>query len=456
MPPFILMESVPNAKESAPAAARMTEGISPIALANRRCRLSEYQKKPVKTFQLSGDFIAYASPDSTYAVTKRLLDAAKKSILIGIYDFSAGYMKDIILNAMQRGVKVSLMLDLDGVKGELPIFEELKRFGCEAVPAPSCASDNAQFFNSSHEKVIVIDDIWTLVQSGNYSRNSIPLNEQDGGAPETFVKGNRDMGIAVRSKPLASFFTTILRSDMKLEIDGAGGGEVAPSSDVMRATAPTLVEAVPQALPAQLFPSKHFNPEKPVKVTPVLTPDNYMDVIPDFLASATTSIFMEQQYIRGNHTHIITLLNAIRGAMDRNPALDVRIILGKTFGGDDLKKERENLKNIEQVFRLKLGDNIRIIDTKRFVHCHNKLIIVDTAAVLVSSQNWSDTGVGTNREAGLLVRYPEIAAYFAKIFESDWATAATALPKAKAETISPRALARGNFMEVSAADYQEV
>ena len=37
--------------------------------------------------------MAYASPDSTYAVTKKLLDSAQRSIVIGIYDFRADYMK---------------------------------------------------------------------------------------------------------------------------------------------------------------------------------------------------------------------------------------------------------------------------------------------------------------------------------------------------------------------------
>ena len=103
-----------------------------------------------------------------YAVTRRMLDAAQDEIIIGIYDFSAGYMKDILLSAMNRGVMVSLMLDIDG-KMEEKLFRDLEKFGCKAVPAPSCASDNANFFPSSHEKVIVIDGTWSLVQSGNYS-----------------------------------------------------------------------------------------------------------------------------------------------------------------------------------------------------------------------------------------------------------------------------------------------
>src|SRR5262249_22579632 len=152
-------------------------------------------------------------------VTKKRMEDARRSIVIGIYDFTASYMKDLLLKAMRRGVKVELMLDLDGRTGETELFDELVHFGGKGVPAPSCASDNVHYFASSHEKVIVIDDQWTLVQSGNYTENSIPQNETDGGDPDNFVPGNRDMGVAVQSRELAAFFTKLLRADMKLELD---------------------------------------------------------------------------------------------------------------------------------------------------------------------------------------------------------------------------------------------
>ena len=437
---------------TAAASAEALGSVASIELVARNCRLRNYTKiSKVPTVDVKGDFVAYASPDSTYAVTRQLMDNAKKDILIGIYDFSAGYMKDILLSAMQRGVSVSLMLDLDGVPGEEAIFNELKKFGCQSVPAPSCASENASYFASSHEKVIVIDGSWTLVQSGNYSKNSIPFNEIDGGDPDSFVTGNRDMGVAICSKPLAAFFTKVLRSDMKLELDAE---VIAPQK--AKKAAPDLVEAVPELIPPKLFPSKRFTPSDTVKVTPVLTPDNYMDVVPDFLESATKSIFIEQQYIRGRQAQVTDLLAAMKRAKDRNAGLDVRIILGKLFGSKDIQKEKENLAYIKKTFGLKLGDNIRFIDTKRFVHCHNKTIIVDDEKVLVSSQNWSTTAVSTNREAGLLFRYPAIARYFSSIFGSDWSTAARVLPRPRPATITPKALSLGQFLEVSPADYQEV
>ena len=80
-----------------------------------------------------------------------------------------------MLNALQRGVKVKLMLDVDS-KSEQEMFDDLNDAGVDGVPAPSCASQRVSFFSSSHEKVIVVDGEWCLVQSGNYSDNSIPLN----------------------------------------------------------------------------------------------------------------------------------------------------------------------------------------------------------------------------------------------------------------------------------------
>ena len=428
------------------------ESVASLEMVPRNCGLTPYDKiKVIKSFDITNTFIAYASPDSTYAVTRRLFDNAKKEIIIGIYDFTAEYIKELVLNAMQRGVKASLMLDID-MPDEKTIFTELKKFGCKTVPAPSCASEKIHYFPSSHEKVIVIDGEWSLVQSGNYSKNSIPFNEKDGGDPANFKKGNRDMGIAIKSKPLAAFFSKVLKSDMKLELDADAVETLARIQPAL----PELVEAVPKLIPVKLFPSKTINPTKKIKVTPILTPDNYMDVIPGLLTSAKKSIYIENQYIRSKHPEIAKLLEAIKQAMTVNPSLDVRIILGKLFGAEDFKKEKTNIENIKSKFGIVLKKNIRYIDTKRFVHCHNKLIIVDEKQVLISSQNWSNTGVGNNREAGVLMDFPQIAKYYTDIFESDWSTALTAIPKPGKKTVSPETLAKGGFVKVVPADYQEV
>ena len=223
-------------------------------LVPRNCILAHYAKVKVPEVAVDAEIIAYCSPDSTFAVTKRLFDAAKKSIIIGIYDFSAAHMKELLTNALQRGVKIKLMLDID-IKEEQQLFDELNDLGVDGVPAPSCASHRVKVFSSSHEKVVVIDGEWSLVQSGNYSDNGIPLNVVDGGDPKNFRSGNRDTGLAIRSRKLAKFFTDILESDMALEIAGPQA-----LAAVAQAANAFMIEKAPTKLPTKRFSSKVHTP----------------------------------------------------------------------------------------------------------------------------------------------------------------------------------------------------
>jgi phosphatidylserine/phosphatidylglycerophosphate/cardiolipin synthase-like enzyme len=194
-----------------------------------------------------------------------------------------------------------------------------------------------------------------------------------------------------------------------------------------------------------------------MSVQPILSPDNYMDVIPGVLRAAKKSILIEQQYIHSADAPVAELLKAIADARKNKPGFDVRIVLGKIFSDKDLQKEKENLANLAAKYGLKIGQNIRYIDTTRLVHCHNKLIIVDGQTVLTSSQNWSRAAVLENREAGLLFAHPGVAKYFTDIFEVDWKTGQKKLPATVGRgAATPEDLKRGGFIEVAAADYQQL
>jgi len=423
-----------------------------LRLLPRQCRLQAYTPQAVPGFAIADQFIAYASPEATFAVTRRLLAAARHTILIGIYDFTAPYVRDLLVAAVQRGVQVSVMLDLDQRKGEPELWADLLAQGCVGVPAPSCASVSARYFPSCHEKVIVIDDNWTLVQSGNYSEASIPQNTTDGGDPARFVPGNRDMGLAVHSAPLAAFFTGVLTGDMQLEQAAPPGrGLAEPPAEPGIALAATS----PPQIPPTRFPSRRFRPRRPIPVQPVLSPDNYMQVIPDLLAAATRSIAIEQQYIRGDQPAIRTLLEAIRAARSQHPALQVRIVLARPYGAPD--PDHADLAALAE-FDLHFGAHVRYLNPAYFVHCHNKLLLVDGQRVLVSSQNWSDCAVTRNREAGLLVDYAPLARYYQAIFDLDWATGLADLTAASRATLRELPAAQDTAAQVplSLGDYVEV
>jgi phosphatidylserine/phosphatidylglycerophosphate/cardiolipin synthase-like enzyme len=236
---------------------------------------------------------------------------------------------------------------------------------------------------------------------------------------------------------------------MKLELDATGPEAVhGPMAELPAIEA---FGAKPTAPAPKLFRSEEFDPSSGVRVTPVMSPDNYMEVIPAWIKSATHSIEIEQQYIRSGQPLIQQLLESIRAARQQNPELKVRIVLARP----GTEKEVNEIKALTQ-FGLKVGTHIRLLSPKHFVHCHNKLIIVDQTSVLVSSQNWSDSAVSKNREAGLLIEYPDIAKYFANIFKVDWDTGVKTVVLAAPEVFAPESLASGKVVPLNWGDYAEV
>jgi phosphatidylserine/phosphatidylglycerophosphate/cardiolipin synthase-like enzyme len=178
-----------------------------------------------------------------------------------------------------------------------------------------------------------------------------------------------------------------------------------------------------------------------------------MGFVPRLLQQARKSILIEQQCIRATQCQVARLLDAVKRARDERPGLDVRIVLGKVFGPADLATERYNLKELKARYGLELGRNVRYINSDRFVHCHNKVLLIDGKGVLVGSQSWSNAAVAENREASLWLEHRGVAGYFQQIFESDWKTAhhdpGTRLPPSMPEA----ALKSGRFVRVMAGDY---
>lgn len=474
-PPDLLPADAPTAEHVAEKAlmARLPPALRPEAelvdaVAGAAApALLPYPRLPAEkltTRLVSGKIMAYASPDSTYAITKRLLESAQRSIVIGIYDFRADYVKEHLKKAMRRGVTVSLMLDTDPAD-DPGLFGELAALGAQCVRAPSRSAGHPQaYFGNAHEKIIVIDGEIVMIQSGNWSENSIPFNEGDGVTIGPFDNGNRDMGIAVHSRDLATLFAELVARDMRL----AQGlpPEVAPPAALAAADVVTesraseiFFEAAPPAVPVHLFPSLTVSPSAPVRITPVITPENFHDVAKDFLRSATRSIRIEQQYIRGGQPAVEALLQEIDTVRRRHPGLDVRIIVSpKYLAGNEKTKFLKAMRD----FRLEFDDHYRFLAGRYFVHCHNKLIVVDEERVLLGSQNWSTTGLLSNREASLRVDHAGIAAYFAEIFDADWhmseptGAPPDALLAAEAGLAEATDYARGGMVISSVRDYLDV
>jgi phosphatidylserine/phosphatidylglycerophosphate/cardiolipin synthase-like enzyme len=160
-----------------------------------------------------------------------------------------------------------------------------------------------------------------------------------------------------------------------------------------------------------LFPSTEL-PDPGAVVTPIVSPDNYLKEVKALLQTAEHSVLLQQQYILAGKG-IKDLLEIIAERRAKVKKLDLRIIVSAAFP----KNWEATKKTLEAA---KMDGALRALNPGPFTHCHNKGVIVDDKAVVVSSTNWSENSVLRAREAGVLVRSKKIAGYYRDVFDLDW------------------------------------
>jgi hypothetical protein len=93
--------------------------------------------------------------------------------------------------------------------------------------------------------------------------------------------------------------------------------------------------------------------------------------------------------------------------------VEVRLIFRVIPSDEDKAREHK-----ERMVALGISrDSIKVQE-----NCHTKGIVVDSKAVLVGSQNWTNQGVLANRDASLIFFHEGIAKYFEEAFLFDWDT----------------------------------
>jgi len=222
------------------------------------------------------------------------------------------------------------------------------------------------------------------------------------------------------SKKLAGVFQKFLNQDFKTA--QAAAAKAPATAAVAAAAVPDAVAEMPQPqllaaqTPKMFFPALTLKAK--IKVKPLLTPDEYRKPILELIKSAKQRFYMQTQYIHtvdakddaGNPTHM-ALISAVADLI--NAGVDVRLITSEFQ--DHMWIERLQDAGVDAAEHLRIQP-----------HVHNKGIIVDSAIVVVSSQNWSSQGTGANRDAGVIIYNAQAAQYFESIFLHDWVNMAAA------------------------------
>ena len=369
-----------------------------------------------------------ASPDSGWPTLKAFLAGTAETLTVGLYDFTSAHVAQAVTGSL-AGKKLSLVLDHPpknptADQTDPTTVSQLRQAvagGFTQAWALTRTDPDATawiFPYAYHIKVAVRDRAAFWLSSGNWNNSNqpdidpvtVPADAQQA------RHGDRDWHVVIEQPQLAGVFEDYIRNDLQI----ASGHNTPPEAAGKPLTPPSLGSS--QTPPfSQFFPPATVTGT--IKITPLLTPDTgvYTGAISELIASATQTLYMQFQYIEPPKTGdptaqpFIDLINAV---IDRQAhGVDVKIILR------DVEKvgylEQLRTMGLDVVTRVKIQKNV-----------HNKGIVVDGAAVLVSSQNWSADGTLHNRDAGVIIYHQEAAQYFQQVFLHDWEhlAAAKALP----------------------------
>ena len=407
--------------------------------------------------------IAHVSPDHGFPVLRDFLTGIKKRLVVGMYDFGAQHILKAITDttshkaafqkftmAIQHGEDTGSGTKADDLTDEQTVDKLKLALGAKFESAwVQIGSVNGWVAASYHIKVAVRDESAFWLSSGNWQSSNQPDVDPLNEVPQKrtyLTKYNREWHAVVEHEALAKTFQAYLLNDFQQN----------------RAFNPDEALEIPDLLlPGALFvpspeeaakPFKYFAPfdeDRNFTVQPLLTPDNFHDVVLALIESAEEQLLIENQTFNSPTDNTDQLKELVDAVLAKQKAgVDVRIIFRILYAPD----ARANITNL-----VDFGfspDSIKVQ-----TNCHTKGVVVDKKKVLLGSQNWSNLGVSNNRDASLLFDDEKLAKYFAEIFEHDWANLARqnigqeslAVELASAADPTPAGMER-----MSWKDYQEM
>jgi hypothetical protein len=406
------------------------------------------QLKPVRAAMT---VTCHCSPDAGWPTLQKFLQGTQHTLTVAMYDFTARHIFEAVKAAMDRAdgeLRLSLDPNAHGArrKGEMlkPEVTDGLKVDLDERFDFTKAAVGVLYPNAYHIKVAVRDGKAFWLSSGNWQNSNQPPEDlaklNPSALRKLFGSHNREWHVVVEHPGLAKVYEEYIEFDMSeaRRVQAAGRGPVAPEAELPDLLVPEELfeEEARAAVPVRLFKPLRlsFTARAPLRVQPLLTPDNYHANVKALIESARERLYLQNQYIKPR-TDSPQEFRELYEALARKTAegLDVRIILRRE---GDVRPMLESLKTVGVRTD---GDHLRLL-----AGCHNKGIVVDSKTVLVGSHNWSGDGAVFNRDASLILFDPKAAAYFEKIFLYDWENRARpSVPAERGAVVTPAPAADG-------------
>ncbi|POR51939.1 phospholipase D-like domain-containing protein [Bosea psychrotolerans] len=372
--------------------------------------------------------VAHVSPDAGWPVLSAFIADAREQLVGAMYEFTASHIRDALVTAASKPGFKKLTLVLDSTRGSAgnnpltPDSEAMVRKMRETIDTKletawvKLGSVNGWVNHDYHIKVLVRDGEALWLSSGNWKDSGQPTRDPAGDedALRTMLrKTNREWHAVIEHPGLAKTYRTAILGDFEANRDTRPEELGLPELYVESRPLPPAEEA---REPVRYFAP--FDERREFSVRPILTPDNYIDVVLDAVRGVSSALLIQNQ----------SLATPTEKADPRYREL-WETILAKQKRGFDVRlifriQDRDKAGSREMFEALKdFG-----LDAKRIKiqpGCHTKGMVIDGRHVLLGSHNLTNMGATTNRDASLLFDDVGLAAYFSALFEHDWEHVAT-------------------------------
>jgi hypothetical protein len=389
-----------------------------------RIRYNEPPGLSLEPVKGNTDAVFHVSPEAGWKHLKDFLSGTERSLTIGLYNVSAEHVGDHLVSVLKEPRTLALVLgDATLDKEETDAYERalVKRLRTALKDRFShelADGERRLFAGHYHIKVVVRDSKAIWLSSGNWE----PSNQPDVDPLATGDKSwdllrerNREWHAIIVNEQLARTFEAYIRHDLasyrKLREEEAPPAR----TGAPRFLVPTMavIEEAPRG-PARYFaPLTIPSDDERLRIQPLLTPDNFLDHVTPLIERAETSIDLQNQTLKWQFEHVHERFEKFMSALlERNQAgVRVRIIIRGDY--DPGMKE------------LLVGHGFDPRQVRLLSKCHTKGIVVDSKYTVLGSHNLSEHGALVNRDASLLITHPDVARYFAEIFQFDWDRAST-------------------------------
>ncbi len=362
------------------------------------------------TTEQASNVTASIGPDSGFNDLLHWIGEADTSIHLHVYQFMSPDLTTALLDAINRGVSVTILLEegiLDGSStknNQRGHAQTLHDAGATVLwmEDPSVISSPYTYI---HSKVAVRDSESVWISSGNWKDTSLP--------PDGI--GNREWSVIVNSNSFAELVLSRLSWD-----ENENHLHISPHSSNHAPTFDWVMDDLTggsfQAPTAQSYSG-------PFEMQLMTCPDDCVDGIIEMIDSADSTIELSLQYLDldwywgfGDNP----IIEAIYQAAQRG--VQVRLLLNGFYANsDDEIRDAVNLFNTNWNATEGLDVTARLMAwSDTITKLHNKGAIIDGESVLVGSMNWGSSAALRNREMGVLIHHQALTSEYLQSFEEDW------------------------------------